>query len=739
MLQSLRRDLQPRFLFPSLTVGLLGGIQNAVLALAFAAMIFAADLKDYLAIGATILVVGTIIQSVVVMLGSSLPGMITGVQDSPAAIMMVVAIGILASMGAGAASDEKFYTVLAAIILTTLLTGLACLLLGLFRLGNLVSYIPYPVVAGFLAGTGILLVLGALGVMAGENVTLFNLPLLFKAGVVLRWLPGVIFALLLFELVRRVGHYLVLPAVLLGSVVIFYLVLWVTHTSIAIASAEGYLLGGMPTSGVLWEWWSITGLSKIDWTALAGQVGSLFACAVVCLLSVLLNITALEISTGQDIDLNIELKNTGLANLLSGVIGSIVGYPLLGATSLAYRLGGKIRLNGFFATLVCLAVLLAGGAFLPYFPNFILGGIVFFIGLDFLYSFLYETWFHLPKIDYAIVVAITALINLVGFLPGVGVGLALAVILFVVNYSHTQAVRYTLSGVTYQSTVHRPRLHEQLLLKKGDWLYILELQGFIFFGTANQLLEQVRERLERACDQPPRFIILDFRLVTGIDSSTAFSFTKMKRLAEAKAVGLVLTHLTPAIHRQLEGSELLGEGPKAARIFPDLDHGIEWCEEEMIRTFESVGLAAKPESLLKQLLRALPSQFEVDELNRYLRKQEVPAGECIICQGERTGGLYMIESGQVRVQLACEDGSTLRLRTLGPGAFFGEMGVYSGERASATVVAEEPSVVYRLTTEDLEELEKTEPSLAASLHRFVAGYVSERLAKMTTTVEALLR
>ena len=97
----------------------------------------------------------------------------------------------------------------------------------------------------------------------------------------------------------------------------------------------------------------------------------------------------------------------------------------------------------------------------------------------------------------------------------------------------------------------------------------------------------------------------------------------------------------------------------------------------------------------------------------------------------------MIESGQVVIQIECEDGSALRLRTLGAGAFFGEMGLYSGEPVSADVIAEQPASLHVLMADDLAELERIAPAVAAALHRFVIAYMSERLAKNTATVQAL--
>jgi SulP family sulfate permease len=734
MLENIRRSLQPQILFPSLTVGLVTGIQNAIIVLALSIMVFGSDLSQFLTIGITTMFAGGIIQLIVVALGSSLPGTMTSEQDSPAVIMALVVAGIAASMP-NASPEAKLYTCLAAIMITTVLSGVICLLLGKFKLGNLVSYLPYPVIGGFLAGTGILLVFGALQVMTGKNVTLLNLTPLFQNGVWWFWLPGVIFAIVLFWLIMKISHYLVLPGVLAGAVVIFYICLWATGTSVSSAAQAGWLVSGMPQDESLFRWWNPAGFALVEWTAIFKQTGQIFACIIISLLSMLLNITAIGLSTGQDIDLDTEMTNNGWANLLSGATGSIIGYPMLGSTSLAYRLGAKIRLNGLIVAVVMGLAMFLGGSFLGYFPNLILGGLLFFIGLDFLYSWLYETWASMPRMDYAIMVVIALIINVFGFLEGVGVGLALAVVLFVIQYSRIPSVRHVLSSVSYQSSVERPRLYSQLLRRKGNWLYILELQGFIFFGTANKVLEQIRHYLEtEAAAHPPRYLILDFRLVTGADSSAGFSFAKLIRLADAREIKLVLTNVSAQIQKQF-----IKQLPsKNVSYFSDLDHGIEWCGNEMISTFESVGMSAQPSSLFKQLIKAMPASTDVEVLRKYLQPREAQAGDCIIQQGHPQAGLYMIESGQVSVMLECEDGSRLRLRTIGSGAFFGEMGLYTREPAIAWVVADQPTSLYQLSAEDLEKLEQSSPEVASALHRFVAAYMSERLAKMTNTVQALM-
>jgi len=118
-----------------------------------------------------------------------------------------------------------------------------------------------------------------------------------------------------------------------------------------------------------------------------------------------------------------------------------------------------------------------------------MGGVLLFLGLSFLYDWLYKSWSQLPWIDCVLIVLSRGDRYLFGFLEGVGVGLFVALVIFVVRYSRVSVVRHTLSGVNCHSSVDRSPGERHLLAQKGESLYILELHGFIFFGTANNLFE----------------------------------------------------------------------------------------------------------------------------------------------------------------------------------------------------------------------------------------------------------
>jgi SulP family sulfate permease len=427
-------------------------------------------------------------------------------------------------------------------------------------------------------------------------------------------------------------------------------------------------------------------------------------------------------------------------------------------------MGARSRLVGLLLAAVCAIVLLMGGSLLSFFPNPVLGGLLLFLALDFLVTWVYEAWFKLPLADYGMVILILVVIATVGFLEGVGLGVALAVILFVVDYSRINVVRHTLSGTLYQSNFEHPRLYHQLLRRKGDWIYILELQGFIFFGTANKLLEQVRQRINDSNLPTPRFVVLDFRLVNGFDSSAVLSFARMKQLAQTHKIVLVFTQLSAKMQRQLEKEILSDEDGAVWQVYPDLDRGVEWCEEQIVQTFESVGLTAKSKTFKQQLEESLPrsgrftrlldflvqedteqtkgietESFSMASLMTHMERKDVEAGYYLIHQGDTPQGLYFIETGQVTVQLEQKEGSTVRLRTMGAGTVVGELGLYLGTPASASVVTDQPSTIYYLSTNKLTQMEKTDPQIAAAFHKFIAQRLGERLLSANDTLRALLK
>lgn len=730
-------DLHPSRLLPSVVAGGVAGMITVVLSISFAILIFAGRITPHLPAGIGLALFSAALVAIIVSASSSYPGTIAIPQDRIAPILAIISTAIVGGLDPSVSSETAFLTVVAAICLASLLTGFALLGLGVFRLGALIRYIPYPVIGGFLAGTGWLLFLGSLRVMTDIHVSFSTLGELTTPDAISRWAPGVAFGVVMLLLTRKISHYLLTPGLLIAAVVVFYGVLAAMGVSADEARADRWLLGPFPRGGS-WRpltWVAITGA---DWPAVLGQAGSIATVLLVSAVSVLLNSSALELAAERDIDLDRELRVTGAANIALGLGGGMVGFHTLSLSALVLKMGSRSRIAGMTQALVVLLVLFAGPAVLEAFPKPVLGGLLCFLGLSFLAQWCWDGWKRLSRTDWLTVMLILGFVGVFGYLQGVGVGIAACVAVFVMEYSRAKVVGQSTSGAIQRSNVDRPPRHTRLLTEEGQQTHIMRLTGYLFFGTANRVLLAIRARLEDPDLPALRYVVMDLRWVTGIDSSAVMSFVKLRQLAGRGGFMLVLTSASDDIIGRLarEGLELGTEDP-TVRSIVDLDHGLEWCEEQIIAA------AAQPvqrqgEALHDRFARVLGESADIEGLLARLDRRTAQAGEVILAEGADSNCFYMIDSGQVRVQVTLPNGELLRVRTLNAGSVIGELGLYLGSQRSASVVANRETQLYRVTDADLERLAQEQPLAAATLHRFLAYVLADRLTQVNGQLRTLM-
>ncbi len=719
-------------LVPSVTAGLISGVLAIILQISFAALIFNADLSPQLGRAIGLSLFSGFVLALVVAFLSSFPVSIASPQDSPAAILALLATSLSALLTQTRDTSQTVASVFAALALSTMLTGAFFFGLGQFRLGRFVRYIPYPVVGGFLAGTGWLLLQGGVNVMTGAQLTPEWMYLLSQPVVVVRWLPGIVLAFVLLFALRRWTHALITPTIIFSAIVIFYVAIAVTGLTIEEARARSWMLGPFPPES-LFQVLTPNAFANANWLAILQQGDKIFAILIVSVIALLLNASGIELAAKRDIDFNRELKAAGLANFLAGLAAGFPGYHLLGASTLSYRLGARSRVTGITAALLIGLTLLFGASLLEFVPRPVLGGLLAYLGIAFLVEWLYDAFFKLPRLDYFLIVLILIVIAWFGFLPGVAVGSMIAMLMFVITYSRVRTVKQALTGETFRSSVDRPPADRAFLREVGKEIWILQLQEFIFFGTAQNLLDQVRARVQDATAVPLRFIVLSFRRVPGMDSSAVASFQRMLQLTQAQQIELVLTDVSPAITRRMARGGLM----EGIRYFPSLDHGVEWCENQILSQLPPQTTRAAA-TFQEQLAQILPSIEDVRRLEKYLERLELPEQAVLMRQGDTADALYFIERGEVSVELQLPEGKVVRLRTIRQGTIVGEVALYLNGTRTASVVTVMPTIAYRVTSTALRDMEHADADLAAALHKWVAGVIAERLADNVRTLEAVM-
>lgn len=729
----LANEFRPNRLIPALIAGLIVGMIEVIFAVSFSTLVLPGEAAPMIARATGLALLGAALSGIVIALFASLRGTIGGNQDVPAAILGVVVAAVLAAMPATATKDQTVATVFATIGVTTLATGAFMLALGVFKLGSLIRFLPYPVVGGFLAGTGWLLALGAIEAMLPEGRPIAELLKPQELGLLAQLLPGIALAVVLIVLSRRGSSPILTTGIIIASAVLYHLAAALV-TGGHPETAAGWLAGPFPDTSIL-QPLTPTELSQVNWQVILSETPAIVVIVLVSAISALLTATGLESASRQDVELNQELRSAGAANLFSGMFGSIVNYQQISLSAVNLKMRVDSRLPGLVAALVCVGVLFSGTGLLSLAPRFVIGGVLLYLGLELLIEWAIETYRKFPRIDYAIILLILSVIAVFGFFEGVAVGIAAAVVMFVVAYSRVDVIRRRFTGEVVNSRVTRDPKQRDFLSSVGAQMYILELNGFLFFGTANYLLEQVRARM----DQEPatlRHVLLDFHQVTGIDSTAALSFSRMEQVTSQQGVTLFFAGASEPVLQQLRRTGIIAEDRSSVRVFSDLDRAVEWCEDDLLRankwTPSSTG------GFAEQLAELIKDRPAVDQLLQYMQRQQLAGGECLIRQGDPPDDMYFLESGQVTAQIKQAGRPAHRLETMRGGpTVVGELGFYLGYERGASVVVDAPSVVYRLTRASLIEMEEAHPAAASALHRAVATLVADRTAHLIRVVNVL--
>jgi SulP family sulfate permease len=692
---------------------------------AFTALIFKGELASQVPRALGFITLGDALLCIFVALLSSNPAALGFEQDAPGAMMSVIAAAIVAALPG--LVERQFATVILMIVLTGVLTGAVLFALGIFKLGGLARFLPYPVIGGFLAGTGWLLLQGGIVMMADRNMG----PGWFTAQALQLWMPGLLLGLLAYFLIQKLNKPYMIPLIMLGASGLFYGYAWIMHLPISALREGGWLFEAHATQ-VSWQF-PITPsfLSDVDWGVLMSQLPAMLPVALISVIGLLLNSSGMELIIKRDIDLNRELVTAGVANLASGAVGGLVGFQDISGSSLNHFLGGK-RLTGILTALMVTATLLVGMSSILYLPKLVFGAVLAYLGLELLVEWVYRAWFKFSRADFLTVVIILAILAWRGVLEGVLAGLLLAIFSFVVSYSRVSVIRFALSGQEYRSRVTRPPEEQKLLDIHGGQLFFMRLEGFIFFGTANGIFQQVRDRLTAG---GLRYCVFDFSKVTGVDSTGMLSFARMLQWSHEHGITLVAAGLGDGTRRQFVQEQ--GSVPdETLRFSADADHALEWCEDQIIAQHQAE--APRHKELTEQLQAIFPDEG-VEALLPYMQYRDYKQGEYLIRQGDQADFMYFLQSGQMTAQLEMEGKNPVRLETINSGRMVGEVAFFLGITRTASVVVDRDSVVYSISTDELARLEASDPQAARIFHRLSAILLSERVLHLTKTVRALER
>ena len=715
---------------------ILGGSAASVLTLTFglsySLLIFAGPLAPYLSYGVAATFISSAVLAGVIAAGSSLPFAVAGPDSSTAAMTGILASSMVERVVAADPSASLLAPVLLTLALATVATGIVLCIFGMTRMGRAIRYVPYPVVGGFLGATGCLILLGAVRVITGQRLQLATLGQFEDFLTLSKLAAACVMALILYLTWHRSRSSFGLPAILVGGVIAGHILFWLTGTSLAEAQAAGWTFQSLPSADFMLPW-SVDGIEKYPWHTLPELSGNLIAVIFVTASCTLFNTTGIEVAVQREANLERELNVTGIANMLSGALGGYTGCISISRSVLNFNSGGSSPLSGFTVAAMSLLMLLFAPTLLGYMPKFVLGGLLIYLAADQLHKWIVQSRRRLSFTEYLSLLAIIVIIVQWGFIAGILIGVVIGCATFALSASRIDSIKYSFDGSEYRSSLDRSREDQAVLSAHGGKIQGLNLQSYLFFGSANRLYQHVKALLERHPEC--RFLVFDFKLVTGIDSSAAYSFDQIKRTAQDRGIKLVLVHLPAAAEKALRSSEFISAD---VSIVPELDHALEWCENEIIVLHQ--GRDQEEASLRDWFTQILGTEEDAAELIHRCERLEVATGEVIVSAGAPADSMHFILDGRVGIMIpAGEGGGTTRVRSLGRCTTIGEMGLVSHAPRSATIQAEVASILYVLSAQQFEALKLENPMLGQKLLTYFVSVMAERLTFANRMIAVLRR
>jgi SulP family sulfate permease len=708
-----------------------GGLAASLLSLAYcfsyAAFIFAGPLQPFLPQGVAAALITAAVTAIIVALASGFRSAVAGPDSNTTALLAAMMAALAPAMSA-MPPNAALALAMTGLALATLLTGLALFLLGWLQVGKLVRFIPYPVVAGFLAATGWLMVSGAVNIATGVPISWPTLPLLAEPDALATLLATIGWAAALWFMSSSWRHPILLPAALFGMTI-------ATHAVLALPLPEQLVSWGamfsLPDDAhPLFP--LLTGdVPQVDWAALVPAAGDMVAVAVLAILSILLNSTSIELATKVDVNLDRELRIHGIANIASAFSGGFVGHISVSRTLVSMAAGGGNRLVGVVVGLVALTVLVSGTGIISLVPRFVLAGLLLQLGARLIWDWAIYSRRNLPLLDWLVIVAIVLITSNFGFLQALLFGMIAGCVIFAVDVSRIRVMRHQFGLDEQSSSLVRSRGETAFLSQRGGQVQVLQLSGYLFFGSAYSVLERVTALVN---EQPLQEVIFDFSGVTGIDSSAGASFAKIRDLLKQHGIRQAMVAMSPLAVSILSTRSSLDE---SVRCPDNLDTALEEAEEAILATSEvPVGLHRSMEDWLTEVVGSR-------EHAQALFKRMTPAirdSRSYLCrQGDPTDSLLFIERGPVSVTLEMRDQPPLRVRVFGAHTLVGEVGFFLDVPRSANLVAAPNATVWSLSHQAFDEFMEANPEQALALTIYVIRLQSERLTFANRQIASLQR
>ena len=387
---------------------------------------------------------------------------------------------------------------------TVILAGLIQIGFGLFRLGQYIRLVPYPVISGFMSGIGCIIIALQTSRLFGHEPegsgTIPALSAIPSAVVDPNFVAlglGLLTLLIVFKWPKQLGKFVPPPlaALLIG-----------TGASLLIAGAP--ILDDIPTGLPSFI------MPSVSSDTLLVVVEAAFILALLGSLDSLLTSLVADNLTRTKHDSNQELVGQGIGNMFSGFFGGIPGAGATMRTVVNIRTGGLTKISGMLHSLLLFAIVVALAPLAAHIPHAVLAGILVKTGWDIIDVAYLKRAHRGPRWDLALMILVLTLTVFVDLITAVIAGVVMASLAFVKQMADLQLKN--LQGLTSDMTSDFTTEEHSILQQVKDRVTVFEFAGPLSFGAAADVGHQVREK-----SKGRSALVLDFHRVPFIDVSAA--------------------------------------------------------------------------------------------------------------------------------------------------------------------------------------------------------------------------
>ena len=654
-----------------------------------------------------------IITAIALCLFSGLSRGTNGMVSAPTGPTMVLLAGALVTLNSNGYEGQDLVSNISIMLIVS---GLLQVVIGVSNGGRLIKFIPYPVVAGFMTGSAILMVLSQvhmLDVLAYKHILSHQL-----------WIPWAT-ALITFASIIFIPKYLSsIPGTVSGLVVgsIAFHLLNITSQS---SLPDNWLVGQLPTISSL-QFSLPSSLSNIPWHIILPVS---LALAILSSLDSLLTSVVSDVATTDRHNAKLELSGQGFGHIFAAMFGGIAGAGTTGASIVSIKSGGR-HWAAVISALTFITIIMLFGPVAALLPISVLAGIILHVAIIGMLEKDILSWLKNPRsrIDALTALLVTIVTVAYDLMIAVGVGLILATFQFVRAQIMSPVVHRKSTIAQHPSLRRRSEKHRKILDEHANDVLIYELKGNLFFGTVDKLFEQFNSELNR-----PVQIILDMARVQQVDLTAVRMLRQIAERLHKVNGELIFTNvrrgkgLGKKVEKTLRQISPHHKGDYPTRTFIDADEAIEYAENKLL---ENLGKKIKPQERVELEDSNLFHGFSGDVLEtikNVMQPVSLKSGDTLFKQNEIATELYVVLEGEIDILLPYGKNHYKRLAKFGPGAFFGEIVFLKPGPRTADAKTIKDSELLMLSDQGFQQLRQANPHAAIKLLMRLSRELSERL------------